>query len=387
MYDFEQQINRLNTDSVKWNALKAVYDAEDILPMWIADMDFASPPEIQEALRKRVDHGLFGYGIASDDMKTAVKDWMKNRFSWEILEEWLLPSSGVVSAIAFSIQALTEEGDKVLIQPPVYSPFYSMISSNNRELVKNSLVLKNGKYEIDFIDFEEKLKTGVKLFILCSPHNPVGRVWSNEELEKIGELCERYGVYIVSDEIHADLIYEPNKHHSIASINSELQDRTITCIAPSKTFNIPGLQASIMIIPNEEIRKKIQNVQEKIAFHGLNIFGNTAIEAAYKFGEGWLEELLVYLKENIKYTVKFIEAELPELNVIQPEGTYLVWIDCRGLGLSENELNDQLIQKGKLALVAGSNYGEEGTGFIRMNIACPRKMLDDALQRLKVAFS
>lgn len=386
MYDFEQQINRLNTDSAKWNALKIFYGTEDILPMWVADMDFASPPEIQEALRKRVEHGLFGYGLASEDMKMAVINWMKKRFQWEIEKEWLVPSSGVVMALAFTIQTLTQENDKVLIQTPVYQPFYTMINNNNRELIKNPLVLKDGKYEIDFIDFEEKLKSGVKLFILCSPHNPIGRVWTESELEKMGKLCDQYGVHIVSDEIHADLIYKPNIHRSIASINNRLQDRTITCIAPSKTFNIPGLQASIMIIPNEDIRKKVQNLQGKIGFHGLNILSNTALEAAYKHGENWLEELLAYLEKNRDYAVNFIEKELPELTVIQPEGTYLIWIDCRGLGLSEDEMQDRLIQKGKLAVELGSKFGDEGTGFIRMNIACPRKMLEDALQRLKKAF-
>lgn len=387
MFDFDEQINRLNTDSVKWNGIKMIYGTEDILPMWVADMDFASPYQIKEALMKRVEHGIFGYGVPSSEINTVVKHWVKRRYKWDIKEEWLIPSSGVVTSIAFAIQALTEKGDKVLIQTPVYYPFYSMIENNGRKIVKNPLVLKNDKYEIDFNDFEDKLKSGVKLFILCSPHNPVGRVWTRKELEKMGELCERYGVYIVSDEIHADIIYEPNVHTPMASLNRYWENNSITCIAPSKTFNIPGLQASVMIIPSSEIREKVRTVQGTIGFHGLNIFGNVAMEAAYKYGEEWLEALLPYLQKNRDALIQFIREEIPELNVVAPEGTYLVWIDCRKLGLSNDEIKERLIHRGKLGLEPGVKYGTEGAGFVRMNIGCTYKTLQDGLKRLKRAFT
>lgn len=387
MFDFDEQINRLNTDSVKWNGIKMIYGTEDILPMWVADMDFASPYQIKEALMKRVEHGIFGYGVPSSEINTVVKHWVKRRYKWDIKEEWLIPSSGVVTSIAFAIQALTEKGDKVLIQTPVYYPFYSMIENNGRKIVKNPLVLKNDKYEIDFNDFEDKLKSGVKLFILCSPHNPVGRVWTRKELEKMGELCERYGVYIVSDEIHADIIYEPNVHTPMASLNRYWENNSITCIAPSKTFNIPGLQASVMIIPSSEIREKVRTVQGTIGFHGLNIFGNVAMEAAYKYGEEWLEALLPYLQKNRDALIQFIREEIPELNVVTPEGTYLVWIDCRKLGLSDDEIKERLIHRGKLGLEPGVKYGTEGAGFVRMNIGCTYKTLQDGLKRLKRAFT
>lgn len=387
MFDFDEQINRLNTDSVKWNGIKMIYGTEDILPMWVADMDFASPHQIKEALMKRVEHGIFGYGVPSSEINTVVKHWVKRRYKWDIKEEWLIPSSGVVTSIAFAIQALTEKGDKVLIQTPVYYPFYSMIENNGRKIVKNPLVLKNDKYEIDFNDFEDKLKSGVKLFILCSPHNPVGRVWTRKELEKMGELCERYGVYIVSDEIHADIIYEPNVHTPMASLNRYWENNSITCIAPSKTFNIPGLQASVMIIPSSEILEKVRTVQGTIGFHGLNIFGNVAMEAAYKYGEEWLEALLPYLQKNRDALIQFIREEIPELNVVAPEGTYLVWIDCRKLGLSDDERKERLIHRGKLGLEPGVKYGTEGAGFVRMNIGCTYKTLQDGLKRLKRAFT
>jgi len=387
MFDFDEQINRLNTDSVKWNGIKMIYGTEDILPMWVADMDFASPYQIKEALMKRVEHGIFGYGVPSSEINTVVKHWVKRRYKWDIKEEWLIPSSGVVTSIAFAIQALTEKGDKVLIQTPVYYPFYSMIENNGRKIVKNPLVLKNDKYEIDFNDFEDKLKSGVKLFILCSPHNPVGRVWTRKELEKMGELCERYGVYIVSDEIHADIIYEPNVHTPMARLNRYWENNSITCIAPSKTFNIPGLQASVMIIPSSEILEKVRTVQGTIGFHGLNIFGNVAMEAAYKYGEEWLEALLPYLQKNRDALIQFIREEIPELNVVAPEGTYLVWIDCRKLGLSDDEIKERLIHRGKLGLEPGVKYGTEGAGFVRMNIGCTYKTLQDGLKRLKRAFT
>lgn len=383
-YDFDSIVERKNTASLKWDWMRNIYGREDLLPMWVADTDFLSPPEIIEALQKRTEHGVFGYGIPPKTMFSAVTNWVEKRYGWKIKESWLIESPGVVTALAFAIQGLTEEGDKVLIQTPVYPPFYTMIKNNNREIVKNPLKYINGRYEIDFADFEEKLKSGVKLFILCSPHNPVGRVWTEDELEKMGELCKKYNVFVVSDEIHADIIFRPNVHTPLASL-AGLEEMTVTCIAPSKTFNIPGLQASVMIIPNAEIRKKITAAQGKIGYSGNNILGRTAMEAAYTHGKQWLEQLIEYLKGNRDRVIGFISRELPDLHVVPSEGTYLLWIDCRKLGLSDIELKKRLVEQGKLALEPGTKYGEEGTGFVRMNIGCPRKLLEEGLIRLKNA--
>lgn len=385
MYNFDYVIERKGTDAVKWGGLTSIYGADDLLPMWVADMDFPAPPEVIEALEQRIRHGVFGYGMASFEFYQSIRNWVQKRYHWSIEDEWIIPSSGVVTALAFAIQALTEEGDAVLIQTPVYPPFNQMIENNNRVVVTNPLLLHNGKYEIDFDDFEEKLKSGVKLFILCSPHNPVGRVWTYTELEKMGKLCAKYDVKIVSDEIHADIIFKPNKHRPIANIHPEFEQFVVTCIAPSKTFNIPGLQASVMIIPNPDIREKVQKAQSKVGFHGLNILGRVALAAAYNHGEQWLEDLLVYLQENRDFAMAFIEKDIPNLQVIAPEGTYLMWIDCRRLGLDDEELKKRLVEKGKLALEPGGKYGVEGTGFVRMNIGCPRALLEDGLNRLKTA--
>ncbi|WAA11822.1 MalY/PatB family protein [Fervidibacillus halotolerans] len=384
--DFDKIIERKNTDSIKWCGMEKIFGTNDLLPMWVADMDFSPPLEILEALKERINHPVFGYSMLKESTFTTIQQWMKKRYHWEISESWVLPSHGVVTSIAFSIQALTKPGDGVLIQTPVYAPFYQMIEANDRVVVKNPLILNDGKYEIDFDDFEKKCQSGVKLFILCNPHNPVGRVWTKEELEKMGFLCEKYGVNIVSDEIHADIIYNPNVHTPIASINEDLQGRTISLYAPSKTFNIPGIQSSFMVISNESIRLKIQKTQQKVGFHGLNVFANTVLDVAYKHGERWLETLISYLQSNIELATNYIRKEIPELKVIQPEGTYLLWIDCRATGLSDDELKEHLIKKGKLALEPGTKYGVEGSGFVRMNIGCPKPILIEGLRRLKKAF-
>ncbi|WAA10021.1 MalY/PatB family protein [Fervidibacillus albus] len=384
--DFDKVIDRKNTDSVKWCGMEQIFGTNDLLPMWVADMDFPPPSEILDALTERVNHPVFGYSILNEDTFNTIKQWMKNRYHWNISEKWILPSPGVVTSIAFSIQTVTKPNDGVLIQTPVYTPFYQMIEANGRKIVKNPLVLKNGKYEIDFDDFEKKCQSGVKLFLLCNPHNPVGRVWTREELEKMGEICEKYGVNIVSDEIHADIIYKPNVHTPIASINEDLLNRTIALFAPSKTFNIPGIQSSFIVIPNDTIRLQLQKTEQKIGFHRLNLFANTVLNTAYKYGERWLDNLLPYLKDNIDFAIDYIHREIPYLKVAYPEGTYLLWIDCRETGLNDEEIKHRLVNKGKLALEQGSKYGVEGSGFVRMNIGCPRPLLEEGLRRLKQAF-
>lgn len=385
-YDFGQIINRENTLSVKWGLTKEVFGTSDVLPMWVADMDFLPPVEVKEAIQEKVDHGIFGYTYTSSSTADSIREWLQNRHSWEIDNDWILYNLGVVPSIAAAIEAYTEPGDKVMLQSPVYAPFFEMIRKNNREIVNSSLRLKNNRFEIDFADFENKLKEGVKLFLLCNPHNPGGRVWTKDELQKMGELCLQYNCLILSDEIHHDLVFSPNKHTPIASLDEKLKDITITCIAPTKTFNIAGLQASAVIIPNQKLRKQFNKVLQRQGFFALPAFGTVGMEAAYRNGADWLDDLLAYLQENINTAKKYIEKHLPSIEVMEPEGTYLVWINCRNLQLSDEQMKERLLYKGKLALEPGTKYGPGGEGFVRMNIACPRDILLDGLERLKVAF-
>lgn len=386
-YDFNQKINRTNTASVKWELTKEIFGSKDVLPMWVADMDFMPPIEVMEAIQKRVDHGIFGYTFSPISVSEAIQSWVHLRHGWQIELSWLKFHSGVVPAIATAIQALTKPGDKVMLQSPVYTPFFTMIEKNDREVVNSPLQLVNNRYEINFAEFEECLKTGVKLFLLCNPHNPGGRVWSEKELRQIADLCQKYDCLILSDEIHSDLIFKPNRHIPIASLHEQYQDFIVTCIAPSKTFNIAGLQACTIIIPNQHLRKSFEANLAKQGLHGLSIFGITAMEACYRYGEGWLEELLDFLKENVDIAKSFIEEHLPNITFIEPDGTYLLWLDCRNLGLSDNEMKEALLYKGKLALEPGPKYGPGGEGFVRMNIACTRETLLEGLERLKKAFS
>lgn len=385
-YDFNQVVNRKNTSSVKWELTKEIFGTSDVLPMWVADMDFESPIEVKEAIQKRLNHGIFGYTYSSPSVSEAVQAWVKNRHGWDIELSWIKFHSGVVPAISTAIQALTNPGDKVMLQSPVYTPFFTMIEKNNREVVNSPLLLVNNRYEIDFSQFEENLKNGVKLFLLCNPHNPGGRVWTEAELRQIAELCQKYNCLILADEIHSDLIFKPNRHIPIASLNEQYKDFILTCIAPTKTFNIAGLQASAVIIANPSIRRSFEATLAKQGLHGLNIFGIIALEASYRYGEQWLEELLPYLKENVDIAREYIANHIPKINFINPDGTYLLWLDCRNLGLSDQEIRESLLQKGKLALEPGMKYGPGGEGFVRMNIACTRNTLLDGLERLKIAF-
>ena len=386
---FDEHIKRELSGSVKWDkvALQSIYGREDILPMWVADMDFPSPEPIQKALIERVNHPVFGYTVPSESIYSEIQKWVKNRHQWSITRDMITFSSGVVSAIGSTIQAFTEPGDKILVQSPVYTPFFDMIKNNGREVVNSPLRLEADRFAIDFEDFEEKLKTGVKLFLLCSPHNPGGRIWTKEELLRMGELCLTYNVIIISDEIHADLFHSTALHYPIGSLTEKLADITVTLMAPSKTFNIAGMQASFLITSNKELQVKLQNAQTRQAFHGLNIFALTAMEAAYRDGLSWLTDLMEYIEENVKVAEEFISAEIPSLRVMHPDASYLLWIDCRDLGLSDKEMQERLIHTGKLALEPGTKYGPGGEGFVRMNIGCSRTLLIDGLTRLKLAFS
>lgn len=379
---FNEVISRKNTRSVKWDMAGKVFQSEDVLPMWVADMDFQAPKEVNEALIKRAEHGIYGYTVIDDDVKNAVVNWLSDRHQWTIQPEWLTFSPGVVSSLHMAIEAFTEPGDKILIQTPVYTPFYTVIKAHGREMVKNPLIEKDQYFTIDFDDFEEKLKTGVKAFILCSPHNPVGRVWKKEELEEIARLCLKYDVMIFSDEIHADLVFPGEKHTPIASLSDEVLENTITCMAPSKTFNLAGLEASYVIAANAEKRKKLKNQFLKSGYNGLlNTMANTALEAAYTYGKPWLEELMQLLESHKNYVTEQLEAET-NLKVTRSEGTYLLWLNCTGLGLSGKELKQFMIEKARVGLNAGLDYGDEGEQYMRMNIACPRATLEEGVNRI-----
>ena len=385
MSKFEEIIDRKGSFSVKWDLTKTVFGKDDVLPMWVADMDFLPPEPVLEALGNRLKHGIFGYTFVGDETADSIKEWVQKRHGWEIETTWLQYSPGVVPAISTIIQALTAPGDKVLVQSPVYTPFFSLVEDNDREIVNARLEYHEGRYSIDFHAFEESLKTGVKLFLLCNPHNPSGRVWKKEELSKIAELCKKYNVLIVSDEIHSDLVFKNHTHTPLASLHETFREMTITCIAPSKTFNLAGLQASAMITSNPEIREKIAAIHKRQGFFTLNTLGIKGMEAAYRHGEPWLEEILDYLQDNVTVTKEFIAKQLPDLQVVEAEGTYLLWIDCTKLNLSDDELKNRLLDKGKLALEPGTKYGPGGEGFVRMNIACPRETLMDGLERLRTA--
>lgn len=386
-FDFDKVIDRSKSSSVKWDSTENVFGTADVLPMWVADMDFQPPKAVCDALKDRIDHGVFGYTFVPFSVTEALQLWLKNRHGWEIEKSSVLYSEGVVPSISTAIRAFTEKGDKVLVHSPVYTPFFNMVKNNDRTLITSNLFYKNNRYELDFEDFEEKLKDGVKLFILCNPHNPGGRVWTNAELEKLGDLCVKHDCLIVSDEIHSDLVFKPNVHTPIASLKEEFMNITATFVAPSKTFNLAGLQASAAIIQNQELKTKFKNIQQQQGFFTLNAFAVAGMEAAYRGGEEWLEQLLNYLHENMEIATEFMKKNLPALKPMHADATYLLWIDCRELGLSDEEMKEKLLYKGKLALEPGTKYGEGGEGFVRMNLACPRETLLEGLDRLKTAFS
>ncbi len=386
--NFNDVIDRRNTNSLKYDFAIERGKPEDILPLWVADMDFQAPAQVLNAIHQAVSHGIFGYSEVKKDYFDVIHDWFYKHFNWDTEENWLIKTPGVVYAIAQAIRALTVEGDGVLIQQPVYYPFQETIILNNRKLVVNSLVYHNGEYSIDFNDFEQKIITEqVKLFILCNPHNPVGRVWSKEELIRLGDICIKHNVIIISDEIHCDFTY-PGFHHTVfASIREDFADRTITCTAPSKTFNLAGLQVSNVFIKNDSLRHKLSNEITKSGYSQLNVLGLIACKAAYQYGEPWLKELKSYLLENLNYVRHYFAKKLPMIKLIEPQGTYLIWLDCRALNLTKKEMEDLFVNKAKLWLDPGHIFGKDGEGFERINIACPREILIKALDQLKAAVS
>lgn len=385
-YDFNQIIDRKNTNSLKYDFTKERNRPEDILPLWVADMDFQTAPEIINDLQKCVAHGIYGYSDTKKDYFLSLYNWFTKRHNWHIQESWLVKTPGVVFAIAVAIHAYTKVRDSILILSPVYYPFYEVVEDNDRQLITSSLVLKNGHYEIDFDDVEQKIKDHqIRLFLLCNPHNPVGRVWTKKELIRLGDICLKYDVKIVSDEIHSDFIFSNHQHYVFASLKEEFLNNTITCTAPTKTFNLAGLQISNIFIANQKLKKQFEKAIAQAGYSQVNLMGIVACQSAYEHGEKWLNELLEYLETNLNFLRDFLQREIPEVQLIEPEGTYLVWLDFRNLNLSDKELGHLIIDRAHLWLDRGSMFGKEGIGFQRINIACPRKILEKALIQLKIA--
>ena len=379
-YNFDEIIPRRGTNSYKWDSSA---DA-DVLPMWVADMDFRTAPPVVEALKKRVEHGIFGYVRVPDAYYEEITNWFARRHAWRIEKEWIIYTTGVVSAISAAIKALTVPGDKVMVQTPVYNCFFSSIRNNGCEMIANPLVYRNRGYQIDFDDLEKKASDPkVKLMLLCNPHNPVGRVWSKQELRQIGEICIRNNVFVVADEIHCELVFLGHEYTPFASISEEFLMNSVTFVSPSKAFNLAGLQIANIISADANVRVRIDKAININEVCDVNPFGVEALMAAYNEGEEWLEELKIYLFANYIYLKGYFDEYLPEFPVMMLEGTYLVWVDCSVLNQTSAEIVKDLLKKEKLWVNEGSLYGETGEGFIRINIACPRQRLIEGLNRLK----
>lgn len=385
---FDQVFDRHNTNSCKFDlAVKNGYP-EDVLPLWVADMDFQAPECVREALHKAVDFGIFGYSFLGDGYFEAVHNWFKNRFDWEVERDWLITTPGVVFALSAAVRAVTEPGDAVLVQPPVYYPFYRVINNNGRTLVKSPMIYENGRYRMDFADFEKKIvENNVKLYILCSPHNPVCRVWTPEELQTLAAICKKHGVTVISDEIHCDFAFPEHPHTPFVKACPDMMDSTIICTAPSKTFNLAGLQVSNIFVPGEELRAKLKREMEVVSYDSPNMLGCIACQAAYEQGGQWLDACKAYMRDNLEYVRQFLAQHLPQIRLVEPEGTYFAWLDCTELGMTKEELDDVIINKAKLWLDSGAIFGESAALFQRVVLACPRVTLEQAMQNLAKAIN
>lgn len=386
--DFDTVIDRKGTRSLKYDFAVRRGKPENVLPLWVADMDFQTSSYITEALEDMVKHGVFGYSESEEHYFEAVQNWMERHYNWHVKESWMTKTPGIVFALAMAVKAYTQENDAVLIQPPVYYPFKEVVEDNHRRLVNNTLVLGgDGTYTIDYEDFEKKIiEENVKLFILCNPHNPVGRVWTREELERLGEICLKHGVFVVSDEIHADFVFE-RKHTVFSEVKEAYRDISMICTSPSKTFNIAGLQISNIFISNPEKATAFRRQVAAAGYSQVGLPGLVACEAAYRYGDEWLEGVLAYIKANAEFTRAYLQEHLPRVKMTKLEGTYLVWLDFRNYGLTDKELDEKILNQAGLWLDSGAVFGKCGEGFQRINIACPRKTLHQALDRLIDVFA
>lgn len=382
--DFDRIIDRKNTRCLKYDFAVKRGMPEDVLPLWVADMDFETSSYIEDALTERVKEGIFGYSDVQTPYFEIIRDWMIRHHDWEPQEKWLIKTPGVVFALAMAVKAYTDPGDKVLLQQPVYYPFSEVITDNGREVVSNDLVLaEEGNYKIDFADFEQKIiANGIKLFLLCSPHNPVGRVWTREELETIGDICVKHGVTVVSDEIHNDFIWE-GTHTVFAGIKKEFADISVTCTSPSKTFNLASMLISNIFIPDQILRRKFRKEMDRAGISQLSVLGLVATEAAYAHGDEWYAAMKNYVRDNIAFARAYVEENLPGVRMIDTQGTYLIWLDFRQTGLTVEQLDHKIIYEAGLWLDSGKIFGKTGEGFERINVACPRAVLQEALDRIR----
>jgi len=385
-YNFDEIINRENSGSLKYDIRKQKFAKEDVIPMWVADMDFRTPDFIVDALKQCAEKDIFGYFLFPDSYYKSIINWVKRHHQWEIQKDWISYCPGVVPALSLAVLGFTQSGDKIIVQPPVYHPFFFVIKDNKRQVVENPLLLKNGRYYMDFNDLEPKLKDAKMLF-LSNPHNPGGMVWKKEELMQLAELCLKYNVLLISDEIHADLVFKPHKFIPVASLSSEIANNTVSFIAPSKTFNMAGLSSSSVIISNKSLKAKFDEILHTIHVGLGNSFGIAATEAAYNHGDTWLNELLEYISANMDFVENYLKKYIPQIKMIRPEGTYLIWLDCRDLNLSDDELNRFFIEKANLGLNEGHTFGTGGNGFMRMNVACPRAVVEKALKNIENAIN
>jgi cystathionine beta-lyase len=383
--EFDRVVDRRGTASLKWDFSKRFTGRDGLLPLWVADMDFPAPPEVIEALRRRVEHGVFGYTLEPESYFQAAMDWMQRRHGWKLEREWLLPAPGVVPAINLAILAFSEPGDEVVIQPPVYYPFAEGIQRNGRVVAENPLALEKRRYRMDFAQLERRIGPRTRLAILCSPHNPVGRVWDRDELTALGDLCRRRRVILLSDEIHGDLVLPGFRHLPSASLSTELAGITVAFLSATKSFNLAGLGGSLMVIPDPDLRKRFKKMKESLWTGLANAFSVAASEAAWRHGEPWLDRLLAYIQANYEFLVRFLAGRLPAARVMPMEGTYLAWIDCRGLGLSDEQLKERILERAGVWLDDGPMFGTGGQGFQRLNLACPRDTLREALERIASA--
>ncbi len=384
IYDFDRIYDRKGSLSSKWS-VEQVFGREDVLPLWVADMDFRVPEPVIRAIRERLDHPIFGYTRVSPGLYDSVIQRLDSKFGWKIKKEWIVITPGVMPAVNASVAAFTDPGDYIALQSPVYPPFWSAISANNRELAVNRLKLSNYRYEIDFEDLKAKFKEdGARAIILCNPHNPGGRVWTKEELKGIGETVIGAGGVVISDEIHCELVMKGHLHTPFASLSEEFAMNSVTCFAPSKTFNLPGLHTAVAIIPSEELRRKFNEARGRL-MGSPGLLGLVAMEAAFKYGDEWLEQVLGYIKGNIDYAMAYFRSKVPEIKPMNPEATYLIWLDCRGLGLKPEELRSFFIEEARVGLNDGTAFGPEGEGYMRLNVGCPRSILEEGLTRIESA--
>lgn len=386
---FDQIIDRRGTNSSKWDGLKNVYGTDDAIPMWVADMDFRSPPEVVEAIKERAQHGMFGYTTVDEEYYTEVARWWQRRHGWNVKHDWIVTSPGTISALSVAVRTFTSPGDGIIIQPPVYPPFERTIRLAGRQVLYNQLMLNNnGRYTMNLEDLDKQLSQGAKMFIFCSPHNPVGRVWTKEELKGLADVLSKYeDVVIFDDELWADFVFPSYVHHPLLNVAPELAKRTVTATSVSKTFNLAGLENTNLFIPDEQLRKTFREAMFALALNKTNLFAIVATKAAYSWGEPWLDLLLEYLQENLQFIKTFLQENLPTVSVIEPEGTYLAWFDIRQLHMSCAEVSQKLLHDGKVAVEEGTMFGPGGEGFLRVNYAMPRTLLKQALEGMSRALA